>query len=210
MTEAPPLSAAQRAAAAQFAELALPLVQRRVGKPAAGGPSRPLLYAVLQAAFRVAIRHPRWPATGANTAKVVELPYLELERLIDQAFSDVPAAQQELLDPDLLFQTLPPIFAALLQSGFGGCRLSYQVLDEPTRCSRQDPAQAGKRVAGAFCEDCPFWSRLTREKHVRVLQMSWQAPETIADLRDEAEALLPEGFRDLRKFIDQQRILARP
>ncbi|MEO6569728.1 MAG: hypothetical protein ABIO94_13260, partial [Opitutaceae bacterium] len=89
---------------------------------------------------------------------------------------------------------------ACFHEEFKVCRDSFREPSPDGICRRQQLARVRQRISGTHCIDCPYWTSLPAEKHLRFLDTQWQAAG-----RDELTAhlgiFLPEDFRRLRQWI---------
>lgn len=97
---------------------------------------------------------------------------------------------------------LGPIFKQVLKSCFQPspdvCRNSFREVDSMGRSRRQEHAYDLKRVSGAHCVDCPYWTEKTEGEHLAWLRGKWYAGA--ADLEAGRAVYLPEDFRALRRW----------
>lgn len=90
------------------------------------------------------------------------------------------------------------ILVTLTQPEFKTCRMSFTEKDAEGCISRQDRSYCADRISGSHCEDCPYFTALSQEKHEKFLSKLW-AGDT-SRLQEQLALFLPADFRFLRIF----------
>ncbi|MCH8475108.1 MAG: hypothetical protein LAT55_07765 [Opitutales bacterium] len=90
------------------------------------------------------------------------------------------------------------VLVTLTQPEFKTCRLSYSEKDGEGCAVRQQKSFCEDRISGVHCEDCPYFTALSGDKHIKFLSKQWENPKEL--LEDHRELFLPEDFRFLRVF----------
>ncbi|MCC5840787.1 MAG: hypothetical protein JJT96_11730 [Opitutales bacterium] len=105
---------------------------------------------------------------------------------------------------DFMTPLVHQLLLALLLPEFKACRQSYLEEEPLEGCiPRQEIDHCRERISGSHCEDCPYFTALSSDKHRKLLERSWKkGPAAFAK---EADVFLPDDFRYLRVFIHLHR-----
>ncbi len=182
-----------------FASLSAPLVRRVMGQMGRSVPNDAFLEAFLTRIWELAavVGFPEaLPSREVGTPGLVDDE--RMERLNASLWQELPwHAEREALST-LAYQ----LFLTLLMPEFRACRQSY--LETGVEgCPRQDAAFCADRLSGSHCEDCPYFTAMSSEKHRKLLGKQWLAGADA--LEADWGRFLPEDFRLLRVFLHLHR-----
>lgn len=105
---------------------------------------------------------------------------------------------------DLVTPVIEQLLLTILLPEFKACRQSYLEKEPLGDCiPRQEAEYCRERISGSHCEDCPYFTALSAEKHRKLLERSWES-ET-SDFSKQVDVFLPDDFRFLRVFLHLHR-----
>ncbi|MEO7415000.1 MAG: hypothetical protein ABIZ81_16795 [Opitutaceae bacterium] len=124
-----------------------------------------------------------------------EMPEAVCAPLVAHVMSVLP-------EHDRVFLSVPlrQLIKACFHEEFKVCRDSFREPSPDGICRRQQLTRVRQRISGAHCIDCPYWTSLPREKHLRFLDTQWQ-PAGREELAAHRGIFLPEDFRRLRLWL---------
>lgn len=178
-----------------FRELALPIVQRFYRQNDLPAPDITKQEALCDAVWRVAKRKGFPGALPEGEAgEAYEMPVDERAEFAGQVL-DMSGITDDVMSLAML---ATQFILTLTNPEFTQCRETYHQADEDGILDRQDLDECLTRIAGSFCEDCPYFTTKGPEDHLAALREHWAGE---ADLGKHEGAFLPGDFRELRLFL---------
>jgi hypothetical protein len=135
------------------------------------------------------------PLAPSDAGRPGDLPDAECAPILERVLGDVVGLHRE-----KLAVPVRQLVKACFHPEFKVCRDSFQEVSPDGTCRRQQLERVRARVSGTHCIDCPHWTALTPQEHLRFLEQSWQ-PAGRADFAANVGIFLPEDFRELRRLL---------